>query len=117
MVWKYRNILKEKEEKGLISIKEIMDSTTLSELYGSLHAKMFGYSDAWDYFKAADVNEKDLKHIKIPTFILHAADDPVTNLDCIFSKETFNKHSNLIYAETGKGGHVNWFSGWKPTRV
>ncbi len=37
-----------------------MESVTLPDLYGSLHAKMFGYKDGWDYFKAADVNEEDL---------------------------------------------------------
>lgn len=86
-------------------------------MYGSLHAKLFGFIDAWDYFKAADVSEEDLKHVNIPTLILHAADDPITKLDCIFPAEIYSKNSHFIYAETSKGGHINWFSGWKPIRV
>ena len=55
--------------------------------------------------------ERRLERIRRPTFILHAADDPICHADCI---PTDAAGPNVCVLMTRRGGHIGWPTGWLP---
>jgi len=47
--------------------------------------------------------------------VLHAKDDPIAVRKSI-PIETLKENPNIIYAETNRGGHLCWFTGFRPKR-
>jgi predicted alpha/beta-fold hydrolase len=58
---------------------------------------------------------QEVKNVKIPLLVLHANDDPLVPTH-IVPKKIMEENPYIVYAETQKGGHVAWLSGFIPTR-
>lgn len=77
-------------------------------------APLHGFHDAEDYYRRASCRPY-LRHIAIPTLILHARDDPFTTEDAIPAKEELSASVRLeLYPH---GGHVGFVTGLFPWRA
>ena len=77
-------------------------------------APLHGFKNAKDYYRQSS-SRQYLKHIQIPTLILHAKDDPFTHFSSIPESQEI---SEQVYLEiTQNGGHVGFVTGvypWQP---
>lgn len=70
-----------------------------------------GYANLNDlYSKINCISE--IGQLKTPTLFVSSMDDPVIIDKCI-PKDEITKNPNLILALTKKGGHIEWFTGFK----
>ena len=109
-------ILRRLEKTHNIDFDKILQVKSVEEFHEIFTAKVFGYKNAREYFRAAKINKNHIENIKIPTFLLHARDDPITTIKCV-PVEELKQNKHIVYAETKYGGHVCWFFGSKPKRV
>lgn len=81
---------------------------------GNVTAPLHGFADADDYYTRSS-SRQYLKNIRVPTLILHAADDPFMTAQAI---PEFNELSSSTRLELSKrGGHLGFVGGkypWKP---
>ena len=68
-------------------------------------APVHGFKDANEYYNKASC-KRFLKYIQIPTFILHAKDDPFMTPDCLPKDDELSDHVSLEVSEYG--GHVGF---------
>jgi len=71
-------------------------------------APLHGFSDAASYYQQSS-SRQFLAHIKTPTLILHALDDPFMTPDAIPKNEELSAYIQLEVST--KGGHVGFISG------
>lgn len=81
------------------------NKTGLRTLDEEIFAPMFGFKDAYDYYRGITLNGK-FNQIKVPTFSLHTLDDQVCPADLAPIKEAQAPESNLILGSTTHGTHV-----------
>ncbi|MFV8782674.1 hydrolase [Microbulbifer sp. SA54] len=76
-------------------------------------APLHGFADVDDYYTRAS-SKPLLKHIQIPTLILHAADDPFVCRSAI--PEPHEVSPSVTLEISKQGGHVGFISGslWRP---
>ncbi len=77
-------------------------------------APLHGFRDAKEYY-AVTSSRQYLRHIQVPTLILHAKDDPFMTSDVIPTMEELSPSVHLEVTENG--GHVGFVSGvvpWRP---
>jgi predicted alpha/beta-fold hydrolase len=80
--------------RGLRSIREFDDQIT---------ARYCGFAGAQDYYtRAASANV--LERIAVPTFVLHAADDPFIRV-LPETRDKLLSNPHITYVETAHGGH------------
>jgi len=75
-------------------------------------APVFGFDSADDYYEKAS-SAANLRNIQIPTFALHANDDPFITADCVPESE-FEAADNVSLGITGQGGHVGFVCAGDP---
>lgn len=78
-------------------------------------ASTHGFSNVDDYYGQCSARQH-LRHIEIPTLLIHARDDPFMSPDAIPKKEELSSAVKLELYDNG--GHVGFVSGkfpWKPT--
>ncbi len=77
-------------------------------------APIHGFAGAQDYYQKAS-GKAFLRHIDIPTLIIHAKDDPFLSDAVIPTADELNQY--IHYELTSGGGHVGFVSGsvFKPT--
>lgn len=74
----------------------------------ALTAPLHGYRDADDYY--ADCSSRQyLKHIKVPTLVLHSSDDPLMTPAAVPSEPELSPAVTLELSH--KGGHVGFVNG------
>ena len=66
------------------------------------------YTSPISYYNQAS-SLQNLDKISVPTLVLHAADDPITPIDCVPFEELM-KNEKIITAITPRGSHVCWFT-------
>lgn len=72
-----------------------------------LTARVFGYATVGAYYRDASSVDR-LLNIRIPTFIVHAEDDPVAMKDGIpYDEIKSNPYAFMVL--TSHGGHLSWF--------
>lgn len=70
-------------------------------------AKVFGYATVGAYYRDASSIDR-LLNIRVPTFIVHALDDPVAVKQGIpFDEVKSNPYCFMVTTTTG--GHLSWF--------
>ena len=105
-----RGILKtnhytEEEKKKILNIK------TSAEFHNLVTAKNMGLNNCDEYYELTKLYGKPAK-VKVPTLVLTAADDPLTNEEFIDQKELEDKsNQNLAFILTKEGGHVSFAEG------
>ncbi len=76
-------------------------------------APMHGYGSAEDYYARASAGPL-VRHIRVPTLVLHAEDDPLVPADSVrpwLRPGPFALPDAIEQGWTERGGHVGWFAG------
>jgi len=95
--------------------KRLKSIKTIVELDELLTAPLHGFRNAMHYYKEAS-SRQFLRHIKVPTLIVHAKDDPFMTSDIIPDASELSSYVQLEVSD--RGGHLGFVSGtypWKPT--
>ena len=74
-------------------------------------APLHGFSGAQDYYDTCS-SDQFLKHIEVPTRIIHSYDDPFMFATTVPDKKMLNNKIDFI--ATKRGGHVGFISGHSP---
>ena len=94
-----------------ITLKEISRLHSFWEFDDKVTAPIHGFADARDYYDKCS-SRQFLKHIGIPTLVLHARDDPFMTPKVIPYE---NELSDTVQLELSEhGGHVGFISGGTP---
>jgi uncharacterized protein len=97
-----------------IDIKNILQCKSFWEFDNVVTAPLHGFKNAADYYQLAS-SKTFLKHIRVPTLILHAADDPFMTSDIVPSAEDLS--DDIILELSDAGGHVGFVSGNIPGKA
>ncbi len=118
---KAKSLAKSKRFPGLLDSEAIRNSTTFREFDTLVTARLHGYRDADDYWTRTS-SKPLLRHIKIPTLVLNAKNDPFLPGHALPTASDVSDSVSLLQPETG--GHVGFpcaaFPGkvnWLPERV
>ncbi len=104
---KKKVIEKSKVHPGVFKLKEIMEAKTIMDFDDNLTAPIHGFKDAADYYeKNSALNF--LQHIKIPTLLVNAKNDPMLS-DLCFPQEQAKNHEFLHFEKWNFGGHVGFY--------
>ncbi|CAD8049055.1 unnamed protein product [Paramecium primaurelia] len=76
--------------------------------------RVLGYENIQDLYKKINC-VKEIQQIEVPTLFISSMDDPVIQQTLIPKDEILN-NKNIILALTKKGGHIEWFTGFKAVR-
>ncbi|ALS34435.1 hypothetical protein PTRA_a3465 [Pseudoalteromonas translucida KMM 520] len=99
------------EKKISLTPEQLMKIDDLLEFDNQLTAPLHGFENAHDYYRQASAMPY-LKHIAVPTLIIHAKDDPMLSIKAVPSRQDVSEHVTLRISE--KGGHVGFISGKNP---
>lgn len=97
-----------------IEIEEMTRMHTIYEFDDKITAPLHGFASVDEYYKTAS-SRQYLRHIHVPTLILHAKDDPFMTEDVIPNSRELSPKVQLELTETG--GHVGFVTGnlpWRP---
>ena len=90
------------DARGLWRVRTLRQ---FDERYTAPHG---GFRDAADYY-ARTSSLKVIERIRVPTLILHAADDPLIP-DGPFRDPSIAANPNVLLVLTGRGGHVGFIA-------
>ena len=98
-----------------VDMKRVLSAKTFHIFDDVYSAKLFGFKDAWDYYKQNSCGQF-LPHIHTPTLLLRAIDDP------LFDKEDIpwsiiEANPCLYNGLTPHGGHVGFVERLPPSRL
>jgi len=98
-----------------IPLPDIDSLRTFREYDDALTAPLHGYKDANDYYRRAS-SKPLLKDIKVPTLVVHSADDPFMTPAVL--PEEHELSPAVTFELTEHGGHVGFVNGslFKPRR-
>ncbi|RPB25383.1 AB-hydrolase YheT [Terfezia boudieri ATCC MYA-4762] len=90
-----------------IDVELVRKSKYIWEFDRDLTSRVFGYATVGAYYRDASSVDR-LLNIRIPTFIVHAEDDPIALKDGIpYDEVKSNPYAFLV--QTSHGGHLSWF--------
>ncbi|XP_049849295.1 monoacylglycerol lipase ABHD2 [Schistocerca gregaria] len=94
-----------------IDYSKIQKASSLEQIDLLLSTKILNYNTIEEYY-AAHGSLEWLEHIKIPTLLLNALDDPIAHSQLVeAAKGKIGLNPNIILATTKKGGHMGWVQG------
>lgn len=98
-----------------IPLPDIKALRTFRQFDDAMTAPLHGYKDADDYYLRCS-SRPFLKRIKVPTLVVHSADDPFMTPDILPREEELS--SSVTFELTEHGGHVGFVDGGllKPRR-
>lgn len=103
---KEKVIRKSEAHPGKISLQALSTIKTLADFDDCFTGPLHGFADAQEYYEA-NSSIFFLEHIKVPTLILNALNDPFLSENC-FPKKLADQ-LDLVYFEYPKyGGHVGF---------
>ena len=82
---------------------------TFREFDDTFTAPLHGFRDAEDYWERCS-SLRFLEHIRVPTLILNAVDDPFLSQEC-YPREAVLRNPHLILEIPSQGGHVGFIGG------
>lgn len=92
---------------------KIKQLKTFYDFDDQVTAPLHGFDDVHDYYQKCS-GMQFLSSVKIPTLIMHAADDPFMTDDVIPDPGQYSEH--VTYELYSHGGHVGFISGGSPLR-
>jgi len=94
-----------------VSMSQIDELNTSYNFDHRVTAPLHGFTGADDYHHRAS-GMGYLKHIRQPTLVIHAADDPFMTIDVIPAADKLSPH--VVYELHNCGGHVGFIEGGTP---
>ena len=96
---------------GLINLDAVLQTQSLREFDDLCTAPLHGFGDATNYYAQCSSGQF-LPHVRIPTLIIRAVDDPFFANDIPHS--ALKNNPAITYRATQKGGHVGFVEGKFP---
>ncbi|KAJ3318941.1 hypothetical protein HDV06_006930 [Boothiomyces sp. JEL0866] len=90
-----------------LDMNQVNKATTIVEFDAAATSKGFGYKTVHEYYRFGSC-AIDIPYITVPTLLLTALDDPISNCEVIPYYE-IESNPNVVLATTGAGGHLGWF--------
>jgi len=109
-IWKLRRRIREKARlfPGAFDLTRLRGVSTLRDFDDRITAYYCGFDGASDYYaRAAAANVVD--RIAVPTFILHAANDPFIRI-LPGTRSKIAANPNITFLETQDGGHCSFIA-------
>lgn len=106
----------ELQSQDLLDVEKINAAKTIHDIDSAVTAKLYGAKDVEDYY-AKNASKPWLTHIRLPTLILNAKNDPFIPEETLPTVAEVSELVTLEYPEAG--GHVG-FAGrdnWLPRRI
>lgn len=97
-----------------IDVDEIKKLNNFWKFDDKITAPLHGFSGAHEYYFKSSA-KRFLKHIKVPTLIIHAADDPFMTPDVM--PEHHELSESITFELSKYGGHVGFVSGTIPGKA
>jgi hypothetical protein len=94
-----------------VALDRLSQFWSFREFDDAVTAPLHGFRDAADYYQRSSARQY-LRHIRTPTLILHAADDPFTTPAAVPQQQELA--SDVTLELSGTGGHVGFVSGAWP---
>jgi len=95
-----------------VNVSKAMAARTFRDFDDAATAPLHGFASAEDYYRRSS-SSRFLEEIRVPTFLLHSADDPFLPPTCI-PRPAVEANPHLVAAFTARGGHVGFVSGNSP---
>ena len=92
--------------KGFVDVSSVLKVRTIREFDEAFTAPVCGFRDADDYYRQASAAPL-LGRIRVPTLIIHSADDPFLPWQP-FGHRSVLESPNLLVELTPRGGHVGF---------
>ena len=118
--WHFLRSLKPKSLEKLSRYPDLYDARKVSracDLYqfdGLVTAPLHGFESADDYWRRAS-SKPDLRHIELPTLLIHARNDPFLSARSLPRSDEVSPHVKLEYLDAG--GHAAFVTGPFPGRL
>ncbi|RTR40161.1 hydrolase [Shewanella canadensis] len=96
-----------------VSISQIDELNTFYSFDHSVTAPLHGFTGVDDYYHRASGMDY-LKHIRQPTLVIHAEDDPFMTREVIPAADKLSPH--VVYELHNRGGHVGFIEGGTPLK-
>ena len=112
----HRNSIAENTSLDLSAIEQV---TYLHEFDREVQCPTWGYPTEGAYYRDASSADAVLA-IRVPTFCLHARDDPIASIEAV-AHEEIRQNPFVVMCSTTGGGHLGWFelggTRWHPKPV
>jgi predicted alpha/beta-fold hydrolase len=116
--WRFLSRLKDRIRKrseclpGVYDLSALDRSRTVYEFDDLITAKFFGFGSADNYYATQSSNQF-LEHIRIPTLLVQAKDDPLIPFEC-FSHPAIESNPNIQLFAVEHGGHLGFLANSEP---
>ena len=101
------------EESDLrLNLPQAYQARTVRDFDTRVIIPQYGFRDVEHYYEEASSHQW-LKHIRVPTLILSAIDDPICPIEGL-PNEDILQNPAIIAIKTLEGGHVSYLQGWWP---
>ncbi|MCP3982479.1 MAG: alpha/beta fold hydrolase [bacterium] len=97
-----------------VDVAGALAARTFREFDDAATAPLHGFADAEDYYRRSSCG-RFLDGIRVPTLLLHSADDPFVPAQAI-PRETARDNAALTVVLTSRGGHIGFIAGDNPLR-
>ncbi|HTL47535.1 MAG TPA: alpha/beta fold hydrolase [Verrucomicrobiae bacterium] len=111
---KAKSLEKEKDFPGLIDIAKVLKCTTFREFDEEVTARLNHFHSALHYWTESS-SARYLDSIRVPTLLIHAADDPFFEGRYLPLK-AIESNASLRLCLVSRGGHLGFVSGKWPWR-
>ncbi|KAJ2076939.1 hypothetical protein H4R24_005421 [Coemansia sp. RSA 988] len=108
-----RNIDMIKTSEVGYDIDAVLKAKRVSDVDDLITAKAYGFSDCWEYYKAAS-SSSSVDGIRRPFLAISAADDPISLIEGV-PADKFKQNPSTALAIVKHGGHIGFFSGVSPS--
>ena len=98
-----------------VNLKSLKAISTLRQFDTLVTTPLYGYHSVDEYYHMASSRHL-LKHVRRPSLIIHAMDDPFVPMNSIPTHQELSDHISM--AMTQHGGHMGFITGglpWKPS--
>jgi hypothetical protein len=96
----------------IYTLEHLPKIRTIADFDEYYTSKLFGFGTAANYFRTQSSNQF-LEHIRIPTLLLQAQDDPMIPFS-VYNIPVFKSNPNLTLVAASHGGHLGFLSRQRP---
>lgn len=109
---KRKSLAKLQRHPGLFDEARTRAARTLYEFDDAVTAPLHGYRDAADYYARASSGPV-LRHVRVPTLVLNAKNDPFLPLEAL-ERAARDASGSVLLEFPATGGHVGFIAAGKP---